>query len=206
MLWTAVAPAALSEKAPVDFDKGRRRVTVGKFCCWLLSSLLICVVLHFVSFASFASATVVTVLLKFDTALRFVCHSCFAGAEHRKHVAGAAAREQWDAGMVSNNAHLSGTATVACLLCLHRVWLPRHGFIFLVLLRESVCLCLCRGGTRATQGNTKGEHTRTRPVYRCVVCCMPAVCSLRLFVSLSPWLLCSCLCRLNSQESRIQMS
>ena len=77
---------------------------------------------------------------------------------------------------------------------------------FLQLLCDSVCVCLCRGGTRATQGNTKGEHTRTRPVYRCVVCCMPAMCSLRLFVFVSRWLLCSCLCRLNSQESRIQMS
>ena len=190
----------------MDFDKGRQRVTVGKFWCWLLSSLLNCVMLHFVLFASFASATVVTVLLNFDTALRFVCHSCFAGAEHRKRVTGAAAREQWDAGRVSNNAHVSGVATVACLLCLHRVSPLRQGCIFLVLLCDSVCVCLCRGGTRATQGNTKGEHTRTRPVYRCVVCCMPAVCSLRLFVSLSPWLLCSCLCRLNSQESRIQMS
>ena len=90
-----MAPVALSEKAPVDFDKGRQRVTVGKFWCWLLSSLRIFVVLHFLSFASFPSATVVTVSLNFDTALGFVCHSCFAGAEHRKHVTGAAAREQW---------------------------------------------------------------------------------------------------------------
>ena len=94
------------------------------------SSLLICVVLHFVSFASFASATVVTVLLNFDTALRFLCHSCFAGAEHRKRVTGAAAREHWDAGMVSNNAHISGVATVACLLCPHPVSFLRQGFIF----------------------------------------------------------------------------
>ena len=39
LLWTAVAPVALSEKAPVDFDNGQQRVTVGKFLCWLLSSL-----------------------------------------------------------------------------------------------------------------------------------------------------------------------
>ena len=44
MICTAVAPY---EEAPVDFDKGRHRVKVGKFWCWLLSSLLFCVVLPF---------------------------------------------------------------------------------------------------------------------------------------------------------------
>ena len=156
LLWTAMARVALSEKAPVDFDKGRQRVTVGKFWCWLLSSLLICVMLHFVSFASFASATVVTVLLNFDTALRFVCHSCFAGAEHRKRGTGAAAREQWDAGRVSNNAHVSGVATVACLLCLHRVSLLRHGFIFWYC---SVNLCVCVFVQRWNKSNTR-RHER----------------------------------------------
>ena len=49
-------------------------------------------------------------------------------------VTGAAAREQWDAGMVSNNAHVSGVATVACLLGI-RVFLVclLPGFVFAVV-------------------------------------------------------------------------
>ena len=144
MLWIGVAQVALSEKAPVDFDKGRQGVTLGKIWCWLLSLLLYCVVLHFVSFASFTWATVVIVLLTF--ALRFVCHPCSAGAEHRRRVTGAAAREQWDAGMVSNNAHASGVATVACQLCVRSFLLClRPVFVFAFLF---LCVCIGQSNTR----------------------------------------------------------
>ena len=166
----------------MDFDKGRQRVTVGKFWCWLLSSLLICVVLHFVSFASFASATVVTVLLHFDTALRFVCHSCFAGAEHCKRVTGAAAREQWDAGMVSNNAHVSGVATVACLLCLHRVSPLRHGFIFWYC--SVILFCVCAEVEQEQHKATRKVSTRGHVLFTGVLCvaCLLCVCFVCLYL------------------------
>ena len=169
----------------MDFDKGRQRVAVGECWCWLLSSLLICVVLHFVSFASFASATVVTVLLDFDTALRFVCHSCFAGAEHRKRVTGAAAREQWDAGMVSNNAHVSGVATVACLLCLHRVSLLRHRFIFWYC-SVILCVCVCAEVEQEQHKATRKVSTRGHVLFTGVLCVACLLCVR--FV-------CLCLCR-----------
>ena len=169
----------------MDFDKGRQRVTIGKFWCWLLSSLLICVVLHFVSFASFASATVVTVLLNFDTALRFVCHSCFAGAEHRKRVTGAAAREQWDAGMVSNNAHISGVATVACLLCLRRVSFLRQGFIFWYC-SVILCVCVCAEVAQEQHKATRKVSTRGHVLFTGVLCVACLLCVR---------LVCLCLCR-----------
>ena len=169
----------------MDFDNGRQRVTVGKLWCWLLSSLLICVVLPFLSFASFASATVVTVLLNPDTALRFVCHSCFAGAEHRKRVTGAAAREQWDAGMVSNNAHVSGVATVACLLCLHRVSLLRHGFIFWYC-SVILCVCVCAEVEQEQHKATGKVSTRGHVLFTGELCVAGLLCVR--FV-------CFCLCR-----------
>ena len=176
----------------MDLDKGRQRVTVGKFWCWLLSSLFICVVLHFVSFASFAWANVIIVLIIYDTALRLVCHSCFAGAEHHKRVTGAAAREQWDAGMVRNNAHVSGVATVACQLCvrsfsfcLRRVSFLRQGSIFWYC-SVILCVCVCAEVEQEQHMAPRKVSTRGHVLFTGVLCVACLLCVR--FV-------CLCLCR-----------
>ena len=71
-----------------------------------------------------------------------------------------------------------------------------------------MCIGAVRITSQATRRNKRGDHTRTCPVYRCVVCCMPAVCSLlfAFFPASLVFVLRLCICRCISQRCEMQMS
>ena len=102
----------------------------------------------------------------------------------------------------------SGVLTVACLLCLRRVSLFRHGFFFgncSVIL----CVCVCAEMEQEQHKATRKVSTRGHVLFTGVLCVACLLC-VRFFLLLFPappvFVLRPCICRCISQRCSMQMS
>ena len=133
---------------------------------------------------------------------------CTGGVLNYPAIQGKLAQRRTTRRKVRTRRHLflTGVLCVACRLCVSLCFLGlpvsflRQEFTF--RYRSVIlCVCVCAEVEQEQHKETRTVSTRGHVLFTGVLCvaCL-------LFVFLSRWLLCSCLCRLNSPESRIQMS